>query len=84
MRADFLDRLLRYPEFGDLLGAGIVTVAAPGPDELVEAVTRPAIGVGVRFEEGLPIALSTMSPTSRGALLQFASPNSSTSGRPTC
>ncbi len=46
MRADFLDRPLRYPEFGELLGAGMVTVAAPGPDELVEAVTRPAVGSG--------------------------------------
>ncbi len=53
LRADFLDRPLRYPEFGDLLGASTVMVAAPGPDELAEAITRPAENVGVGLEPGL-------------------------------
>ena len=44
---------MRYPEFGDLLGASTVMVAAPGPDELVEAITRPAENVGVGLEPGL-------------------------------
>ena len=29
LRADFLDHPLRYPEFGELLRAGMVAVAAP-------------------------------------------------------
>ena len=41
LRADFLDHPLRYPEFGELLGAGMVTVAAPSEDELAEAIERP-------------------------------------------
>ena len=48
-----LGRPLRYPEFGDLLGASTVMVAAPGPDELAEAITRPAENVGVGLEPGL-------------------------------
>jgi len=53
LRADFLDHPLRYPEFGELLGAGMVTVAAPSEDELAEVIERPAAAVGVRFEAGL-------------------------------
>src|SRR5207244_747384 len=52
-RADFLDHPLRYPKFGELLGAGLVTVPAPSEDELAEAIERPAAAVGVRFEPGL-------------------------------
>ena len=53
LRADFLDHPLRDPEFGELLRAGMVAVAAPSEDELAEAIERPARRVGVRFEPGL-------------------------------
>ena len=53
LRADFLDHPLRDPEFGELLRAGMVAVAAPSDDELAEAIERPAGRVGVRFEPGL-------------------------------
>jgi WD40 repeat protein/DNA-binding SARP family transcriptional activator len=53
LRADFLDHPLRYPEFGELLRAGMVAIAAPSEDELAEAIERPAKRVGVRFEPGL-------------------------------
>jgi WD40 repeat protein/DNA-binding SARP family transcriptional activator len=53
LRADFLDHPLRYPEFGELLRAGIVPVAVPSEDELALAIERPAERVGVRFEPGL-------------------------------
>jgi WD40 repeat protein/DNA-binding SARP family transcriptional activator len=53
LRADFLDHPLRYPEFGELLRAGMVAVAAPSEDELTETIERPAKRVGVRFEPGL-------------------------------
>src|SRR5205823_14556850 len=53
LRADFLDHPLRYPEFGELLRAGMVAVAAPSEGELADAIERPAKRVGVRFEPGL-------------------------------
>lgn len=53
LRADFLDHPLRYPEFGELLRAGLVAVTAPSQDELAEAIEQPAAGAGVRFEPGL-------------------------------
>ena len=36
LRADFLDQPLLYPEFGELLRAGMVAVTAPSEDELAE------------------------------------------------
>jgi WD40 repeat protein/DNA-binding SARP family transcriptional activator len=53
VRADFLDHPLRYPEFGQLLRAGMITIPAPSEDDLAAAVERPAGRVGVRFEPGL-------------------------------
>src|SRR5262249_33845414 len=53
LRADFLDHPLREPEFGEVLRAGMVAVAAPSEDELAEAIERPARRVGVQFEPGL-------------------------------
>jgi WD40 repeat protein len=53
LRADFLDQPLLYPEFGELLRAGMVAVTAPSDDELAEAIERPARRVGVRYEPGL-------------------------------
>jgi WD40 repeat protein len=53
LRADFFDHPLRYPEFGELLRAGMVAVAAPSEDELAEAIEWPARRIGVRFEPGL-------------------------------
>ena len=52
LRADFFDHPLRYPEFGELLRAGMVAVAAPSEDELAEAIERPARRVGVPFRAG--------------------------------
>ncbi|MGH3135810.1 MAG: WD40 repeat domain-containing protein, partial [Gaiellaceae bacterium] len=74
LRADFLDHPLRYPEFGDLLGAGMVTVAAPSEDELAEAIERPAATVGVRFEPGLVSQIVADVHDQPGALplLQYA------------
>jgi WD40 repeat protein len=53
LRADFLDHPLRYPEFGELLRAGLVAVVAPSEDELAQSIEQPAAAVGVRFEPGL-------------------------------
>ena len=74
LRADFLDHPLRYPEFGELLGAGMVTVAAPSEDELADAIERPAAAVGVRFEPGLVSQIVADVHDQPGALplLQYA------------
>jgi DNA-binding SARP family transcriptional activator/WD40 repeat protein len=53
LRADFLDRPLRYPAFARLLRDALVTVTAPSEEELAEAVRQPAASVGVDFEPGL-------------------------------
>ena len=53
IRADFLDQPLRYPEFGELVKAGMVAVTTPSDDDLADAIERPAGRVGVRFEPGL-------------------------------
>ena len=53
IRADFFDRPLNYPEFADLVRAGLVTVAPPSEESLALAITRPARGVGLDLEPGL-------------------------------
>ena len=53
IRADFFDRPLSYPEFADLVRAGLVTVAPPSEESLALAITRPARGVGLDLEPGL-------------------------------
>src|ERR671935_1426700 len=74
LRADFLDHPLRYPEFGELLRAGMVAVAAPSEDELAQAIERPAKRVGVRFEPGLVSQIIADVHEQPGALplLQYA------------
>ncbi|TML83337.1 MAG: hypothetical protein E6G09_08780, partial [Actinobacteria bacterium] len=74
LRADFLDHPLRYPEFGELLRAGMVAVAAPSEDELADAIERPAKRVGVRFEPGLVSQIIADIHEQPGALplLQYA------------
>src|SRR3954471_6394482 len=74
LRADFLDHPLRYPEFGELLRAGMVAVAAPSEDELADAIEQPAKRVGVRFEPGLVSQILADIHEQPGALplLQYA------------
>ncbi len=57
MRADYLDRPLRYSEFGQLVKHGVVTVVGMSASELEAAVTRPAAGVGVEVEPALATQL---------------------------
>ena len=53
LRADFFDRPLEYPEFGEVLTAGLVTVSPPAEEGLAQAIAAPARGVGVDLEPGL-------------------------------
>jgi WD40 repeat protein len=52
-RADFYDRPLVYPRFGELLAARTEAVPPLTPDELEEAIRGPAERIGVRPEPGL-------------------------------
>jgi serine/threonine protein kinase/DNA-binding SARP family transcriptional activator/WD40 repeat protein len=53
LRADFFDRPLHYPEFGDLLNDGLVIVRAPSRDDLAKAIRNPATSAGLILETGL-------------------------------
>ncbi len=68
IRADFLDRPLRYADFGQLVGASTVTVSAPTTVELGEIVTGPATAVGLEVDEALVEALVADADEQPGAL----------------
>jgi WD40 repeat protein/DNA-binding SARP family transcriptional activator/class 3 adenylate cyclase len=53
LRADFYDRPLVYPRFGELLAERTEAVPPLTPDELEQAIRGPAERVGVRPEPGL-------------------------------
>ena len=53
MRADFMDRPLRYEGFSELLRKGVVLVSTPSEGQLHAIIEEPARAVGVRFEAGL-------------------------------
>ncbi|MEW6581126.1 MAG: protein kinase [Chloroflexota bacterium] len=53
LRADFYDRPLHYPQFGELVRTHMETVMPLSADELEAAISRPAARVGVSFEPGL-------------------------------
>jgi WD40 repeat protein len=57
LRADFYDRPLQYVDFGDLLRQRTVSVLPLTPDELEQAITRPAAQIGVQLEPGLAAAI---------------------------
>src|SRR5262245_58608460 len=53
LRADFYDRPLTYPGFGELLAARTEAVPILSPDELEQAIREPAEQVGVETEPGM-------------------------------
>jgi WD40 repeat protein/DNA-binding SARP family transcriptional activator len=53
LRADFYDRPLIYPRFGELLAQRTEAVPPLTPDELEQAIRGPAERIGVRPEPGL-------------------------------
>ena len=53
LRADFYDRPLHYPDFGELVRSRMETVLPLGSKELERAIVAPAERVGVTFETGL-------------------------------
>ncbi|MFQ5922253.1 MAG: protein kinase [Anaerolineales bacterium] len=74
LRADFYDRPLQYPGFGELMQNRIETVLPLSAEELERAIARPAEGVGVKFEEGLVTSIIQDVHSQPGALplMQYA------------
>ncbi len=54
LRADFIDRPLQYVDFGELVRQRVEFVLPLTPDELTEAILKPAQRVGLAVEPGLP------------------------------
>jgi WD40 repeat protein/DNA-binding SARP family transcriptional activator/class 3 adenylate cyclase len=74
LRADFYDRPLTYPRFGELLAARTEAVPPLTADELEQAIRRPAEQVGVTLEPGLVAEMIAEVAHQPGALplLQYA------------
>lgn len=68
IRADFLDRPLAHPTFGELLAERTVAVHGPSRAELAEIIVRPAEAVGVAVELALVEAICDDASTQPGAL----------------
>ncbi|MBN2472861.1 MAG: protein kinase, partial [Anaerolineae bacterium] len=74
LRADFYDRPLHDPEFGELVRTRMETVLPLGTKELEAAIVGPAERAGVTFEQGLVGTIVDAIYYQAGALplLQFA------------
>ena len=74
LRADFYDRPLMYPGFGDLMRRRTDVVLPLSLEELQRAIVEPALHVGVDLEPGLVTAIVTDLSEQPGALplLQYA------------
>ena len=74
LRADFYDRPLHYPQFGELLRQRMETVLPLSAEELEAAMVKPAARVGVLFEDGLVPTITAEVNYQPGALplLQYA------------
>ncbi len=74
LRADFYDRPLHDPQFGDLVRSRLETIMPLSAEELERAIVRPAGRAGVTFEPGLVTTIIGDVNYQPGALplLQFA------------
>lgn len=74
LRADYYDRPLHYPEFGELMRERLETVLPLSAKGLERAVRGPAERVGVTFEQGLVEQIVSQMNYQAGALplLQYA------------
>lgn len=74
LRADFYDRPLHYPYFGELVRSRMETILPMSADELERAIMHPAEHMGVSFETGLVASIVSEVNYQPGALplLQYA------------
>jgi WD40 repeat protein/DNA-binding SARP family transcriptional activator len=74
LRADLSDRPLLHPQLGDLISAGSLLLGPMRPEQVEEAIRRPAGRVGVEIEPGLVTELvrDVSSAPASLPLLQYA------------
>ncbi|NDJ75955.1 MAG: protein kinase [Chloroflexi bacterium] len=74
LRADFYDKPLHYPEFGEMVRSRMETILPLSAEELQRAISNPAEQAGVTFEEGLVASIISEIHYQPGALplLQYA------------
>ncbi len=74
LRADFYDKPLHYPEFGEMIRRRMETILPLSAEELQRAISKPAEQLGVTFEEGLVATIVSEIHYQPGALplLQYA------------
>jgi WD40 repeat protein/energy-coupling factor transporter ATP-binding protein EcfA2 len=74
LRADYYDRPLQYPEFGELMRERMETILPMSSSELEQAITRPVERIGITYEEGLVPKIIEEVHAQPGALplLQYA------------
>lgn len=74
LRADFYDRPLHYPDFGELIRNRMETVLPLSAKGIEQAIVGPSERVGVRFEDGLVATMVEEMHYQVGALplLQYA------------
>ena len=74
LRADFIDRPLRYVDFAEMLQRRLELVLPLTPDEIERAIAGPASRVGLQLESGLVEAITADVIEQPGALplLQYA------------
>ncbi|MFW2335286.1 BTAD domain-containing putative transcriptional regulator, partial [Ilumatobacter sp.] len=74
LRADFFDRPLDHPEFGELIQRGLITVAMPDKGSLAQMVRLPAQEAGLDLEPGLitEIVRDVMEEPGGLPLMQYA------------
>jgi WD40 repeat protein/DNA-binding SARP family transcriptional activator len=68
LRADFFDRPLSYPGFGDAVRGRTFALGAMSPEDIADAVRLPAAAVGVQVEPALVERIATESTQQPGAL----------------
>ena len=74
MRSDFVSNCATYPQLNALLNQQFMQVGAMQPDELVSAIARPALQVGLRIDPDLVAQIVNDMQDEPGALplMQFA------------
>jgi WD40 repeat protein/energy-coupling factor transporter ATP-binding protein EcfA2 len=74
LRSDFVSNCATYPQLNALLNQQFIQVGAMQPDELVSAIARPALQVGLRIEPDLVAQIVNDMHDEPGALplMQFA------------
>jgi WD40 repeat protein len=74
LRADFYDRPLQYPDFGELVRSRMETILPLSADGLERAIAKPAEQAGLRFDPGLVASIVAEVNYQAGALplLQYA------------